>query len=208
MPREGWSEKRAETLCDSLLRKPERAPAEQRNEVFAPAARAVEDGGGGRPAAPIFTPPATRNGARKKETWRRLTKSWVCERHWNPPCPCPTCALTRRGVRHCCSRGHHGHPKGVCMPCTPRHTPQRARLARQRTPGVGGTPAFKRLMGRAPPPPPPGGLHARHKPAHPPAPNGGVRGMKQQREGPPRRDPPSAQAWRAPRSGTAARALR
>ena len=136
-------------------------------------------GGSGRPAAPIFTPPATRNGARKKKTRRRLTKSSVCERHGNPPCP--MCALTHKGVRHCCGKGHHGHPKGVCIPCTPRHTPLRARLASQRTPGTGGTPAPKRPVGRVPP----GGLHARHGPAHSPAPSGRVRGMKQQRETPP-----------------------
>ena len=47
--------------------KPERATAKQRNEVFAPAAGAMEDGGGGRLAAPIFTPPATRNGAIKRK---------------------------------------------------------------------------------------------------------------------------------------------
>ena len=40
---------------------------------------AVTGGGSGRPAAPIFTPPTTQEGARKKETRKRLTKSWVCE---------------------------------------------------------------------------------------------------------------------------------
>ena len=89
-------------------------------------------------------------GPQKKETRGQLTKSWVYERHGNPPYR--TRALTDQGVRHCCSRGHHGHPKGICVPCTPLHTPLRARLAGQRTPGAGGTRALKRLMGRAPPP--------------------------------------------------------
>ena len=150
----------------------------QRSGVFAAAGRSGEGVGSGRPTAPIFTPPVTRNGARKKETRRRLTKSWVYERHGNPPCP--TCALTHRGVRHCCSRGHHGHPKGVCVPCTPRHTPLRTQLASQHTLGAGHMPAPKRLMGSSPP----WGLHARHGLTHPPAPDGGKRGMKRHREAP------------------------
>ena len=148
-PAKGGAKSALKHYATDFNAKLEKAPAEQRDEVFTPAGGAVEGGGSGKPAAPIFTPQATRNGARKKETRRRLTKSWVCEWHGNPPCP--TCALTHRGVRHCCSGGHHGHPKGVCIPCTPRHTPPRARLASQRTPGVGDMPALKRFMGRAPP---------------------------------------------------------
>ena len=126
-PAKGGVKSALEHYVTDFYAKPEKALAEQRDEVFAPAGGAVEGRGSGRPAAPIFTPPMNRNGARKKETRRRLTKSWVCERHGNPPYP--TCALTHRGVRHSCSRGHHGHPKGVCMPCTPRHRPLPARLA-------------------------------------------------------------------------------
>ena len=150
-------------------------------------------GGRERPTAPIFTPPATREGARKKETRRRLTKFGVCERHGNPPCP--TCALTHRGLRHCCGRGrHHGHPKDAC---TPRHTSRNARLASQRTPGVGGTPALKRPMGRIPP----GTQQARHGPAQPPAPSSrGGGGMKRQRETPPPRETRQAPMLGAPRA--------
>ena len=182
-PAKGGAKSALKHYATDFYAKPEKALAEQRNEVFAPAAGAVEDRGGGRPAAPIFTPPATRNGARKKETRRRLTKSLVCERQGSPPCS--TCRLTRRGVRHCCSRGHHGRPKGVCMPCTPRHTPLRARLASQRTPGAGGTPVLKRLMGRAPPRGPACAPWA----SPPTRPSGGVRGMKRQKEAPPQPRP-------------------
>ena len=195
VPSEGWSKKRAEALCNRLLCEAREGSGRTEGRNL----RAVTGGGSGRSTAPIFTPPATREGARKKETRRWLTKSWVCERHGNPPCP--RCVQTHRGVRHCCSRGRHGHPKDAC---TPRHTSRRARLASQRTPGLGGTPALKRSMGRIPP----GAKHARHGPAQPPAPSNGGRGIKRQRETPPppTGDPASAHAWRAPRSGTAARA--
>ena len=145
-------------------------------------------GSGRRPAAPIFTPPTTREGAKKKETRRQLTKSWVCERHGNPPYP--TCALTQRGVRHYCGRGHHGHPKDACIPCTLRHTSRRARLASQRTPEAGGTPALKRAMGRIPP----GVQHARHGPAHPPAPSSGGEGNEATKG-----DPPQGRPGKRPR---------
>ena len=106
---------------------------------------------------------------------------------WEPPLS-DMCADTR-GVRHCCSRGHHGHPKDAC---TPRHTSRRARLASQRTPGVGGTPALKRPMGRIPP----RAQHARHGPTLPPAPSSGGRGMKRQRE-----TLPPWETWQAPMLG-------
>ena len=65
-PAKGGAKSALKHYATDFYAKLERAPAGQRNEVFAPAASAVEDGSGGRPAAPIFTPPATRNGARKK----------------------------------------------------------------------------------------------------------------------------------------------
>ena len=148
-PAKGGAKSALKHYATDFYAKPEKAPAEQRNETSAPAGGIVGGGGSGRPAAPIFTPQATQNGARKKETWKRLTKSRVCGRLGNPPCR--ICALTHKGVRHYCGRGHHGHPKGVCIPCTPRHTPLRTRLASQRTPGTGGMPAPKRPVGRVPP---------------------------------------------------------
>ena len=78
------------------------------------------------------------------------TYTWVCERHGN--LPCPTCALMHRGVRHCCSKGHSRHPKGVCVPC----------------PGGRGHASTQATCGSDPPPP--GGLSARNRPTHPTAP--------------------------------------
>ena len=55
-----------------------------------------------------FTPLRTEARARKAEAHKRRTKTWICETHGHPPCR--ACATTHWGVRHCCSRGHQGHP--------------------------------------------------------------------------------------------------
>ena len=65
-PAKGGAKSALKRYAADFYAKLERALAEQRNEVFAPAAGAVEDGGRGRPTTPIFTPPATRNGPKKK----------------------------------------------------------------------------------------------------------------------------------------------
>ena len=66
-PAKGGTKSALKHYVTDFYAKLERDLAEQRNEVFAPVAGAVEDGGGGRPIAPIFTPPATRNGAKKRK---------------------------------------------------------------------------------------------------------------------------------------------
>ena len=117
--------------------KPEKAPAERRDKVFAPSGGAATGGGSDRPAAPIFMPPTTRDGVRKKETQRRLTKSLVCKRHGNPPLP--TCVLTHRGARHCCSKGGAPRPPEGHLHTVHTETHTTARAAGQPAhPGGGG----------------------------------------------------------------------
>ena len=47
--------------------------------------------------------------ARRVEVRPLLHKLWLCERRGQPACP--TCTITPGGVRHCCTRGHPGHPR-------------------------------------------------------------------------------------------------
>ena len=76
-----------------------------------------------------------------RHTHKRRTKTWICETHGHPPCR--ACATTHRGVRHCCSRGHQGHPRVPTeCPVAANRTPARVlggRRISQRTPmGRGG----------------------------------------------------------------------
>ena len=134
-PANGGAKSVLKHYSSDFYAKTEKALAKRRDALFALSGGAAIGRGSGRLTAPIFAPPAAREGANKKETRRRLTKSWVCEQHGNPPCP--TFALARRGVRQCCNRRHHTHPKDAC---TPRQTSRRARLASKCDPGVGACP--------------------------------------------------------------------
>ena len=96
--------------------------------------------------AMAFTPLRAEARARKPEAHKRRTKTWICETHGHPRCR--ACATTHRGVRHCCSRGHQGHPRVPTeCPVAASRTPARVlggRRISQRTPmgrgGQSGTP--------------------------------------------------------------------
>ena len=73
----------------------------------------------------------------------RLPHLWVCATHKHRQCA--TCAAVGRGVRHCCARGHVGHPRPPAQERSrPPGAPGRARAAGLRTPGGGGDPSAKR----------------------------------------------------------------
>ena len=151
-PAKGGVKSSARHYTMDFYDKPEKVQTGHGSRDFMAVEGAIGDMERVRQAAPLFTPQMARGGARRKETMWRLAKCGVCERHSNPPCP--TCALTHWGMRHCRSTGQCGHPMGACAPGshTPRHTRLRAGLANQRTPGTGGTPAPKRPVERPPPP--------------------------------------------------------
>ena len=180
-PAKGGAKSALRYYATDFYAKPEQALADHRGGVFA---LAGGRGGHGKWEAGSTHLHATGDPAwGQKKGNREMADQIVGLRAaWEPPPPCPTCALTHRGVRHRCSRGHHGYPRGVCVLCTPRHTPLRARLASQPpAPGVCQHANTQATHGTGPP----GGLHARHGLTHPPAPDGGERGMKRQREAPP-----------------------
>ena len=81
-------------------------------------------------------------------THTRLPRLWVCATHRHRQCA--TCAAVGRGVRHCCARGHVGHPRP-----SEQERSRGAALTRTsgaRTPGKGGgTPAAKRHKAGAQP---------------------------------------------------------
>ena len=94
-----------------------------------------------RGGLPLFTPPQRCPRARRPEEGPRLPKIWICPVHQHRQCA--SCATVGRGVRHCCSRGHPGHPRPTALGQQPLTA--RARTRRARTPGTGGgTPAPKR----------------------------------------------------------------
>ena len=63
--------------------------------------------------AALFSPPQRCAKARRPEQHPRLPRLWVCatQKHRQ----CATCAAVGRGVRHCCARGHVGHPRPPCV---------------------------------------------------------------------------------------------
>ena len=89
--------------------------------------------------AALFTPPQKRAVARRPEQRPRLPRLWVCAAHQHRQCA--PCAAVGRGVRHCCARGHAGHP---WPPMALRGQQTGARQAEARAPGAGGTPSAKR----------------------------------------------------------------
>ena len=89
--------------------------------------------------AALFTPPQKCAVARHPEQRPRLPRLWVCAAHQHKQCA--SCAAVGRGVRHCCARGHAGHPR----PTMALRGQQRgARRAEAHTPRAGGTPSAKR----------------------------------------------------------------
>ena len=90
---------------------------------------------GGRTA--LFTPPQKCAVARRPEQGARLPRLWVCVAHQHRQCA--SCAAVGRGVRHCCTRGHAGHPRP-----TMRGRQRGTRRAQAHPPGAGGTPSAKR----------------------------------------------------------------
>ena len=89
--------------------------------------------------AVLFTPPQKCTVARRPEQGPRLPRLWVCAAHQHRQCA--SCAAVGRGVRHCCARGHAGHPRPSVAP---RGQQQGARRAEAHPPGAGGTPSAKR----------------------------------------------------------------
>ena len=87
----------------------------------------------------LFTPPQKCAVARRPEQRQRLPRLWVCAAHQHRQCA--SCAAVGRGVRHCCARGHTGHPR---PPMALWGQQRGARQAEVRNPRVGGTPSAKR----------------------------------------------------------------
>ena len=86
----------------------------------------------------LFTPPQKcAKVARRPEQEPRLPRLWVCVAHQHRQCA--SCAAVGRGVRHCCARGHAGHPRP-----TMRARQRGTRRAEAHPPGAGGTPSAKR----------------------------------------------------------------
>ena len=85
----------------------------------------------------LFTPPQKCAVARRLEQGPRLPRLWVCVAHQHRQCA--SCAAVGRGVRHCCARGHAGHPRP-----TMRGRQRGTRRAEAHPPGAGGTPSAKR----------------------------------------------------------------
>ena len=59
--------------------------------------------------AALFTPPRRCAKAERPEQHPWLPRLWICLAHRHRQCT--TCAAVGRGVRHCCARGHVGHPR-------------------------------------------------------------------------------------------------
>ena len=89
--------------------------------------------------AALFTPPQKCAVARCPEQRPRLPRLWVCAAHQHRQCA--SCAAVGRGVRHCCARGHAGHPRPSMAP---RGQQRGARRAEAHPPRAGGTPSAKR----------------------------------------------------------------
>ena len=124
-PAKGGAKSALKHYATNFYAKPEKALAERRDEVFAPSGVTVTGGGNGRPVAPIFTPTTTREAAKKKGTRKRLTKSWVCERHGNPPLS-DMCADTQ-GTEALLQQGAPRPPEGrLHIVHTQTHTTARA----------------------------------------------------------------------------------
>ena len=102
-------------------------------EVDIPAEPACND------RAALFTPPQKCAVVRRPEQRPRLPRLWVCAAHQHRQCA--SCAAVGRGVRHCCARGHAGHPRPSMAP---RGQQRGARRAEAHPPGAGGTPSAKR----------------------------------------------------------------
>ena len=60
-------------------------------------------------ARALFTPQSKCPRARRPETRPWLPRLWLCDTHQYRQCA--ACAAVGRGVRHCCTRGHRGHPR-------------------------------------------------------------------------------------------------
>ena len=127
----------------------------------------MEDGGGGGPRASIFTPLATRNGARKKETQRQLTKSWIYERHGNPALS--NMRTDTQGSQTLLQQGAPRPPEGrLHAVYTKTHTTARA-AGQLVHPGGGGHANTQATHGESPPPPPWGAcMRATSQPTHQP----------------------------------------
>ena len=87
----------------------------------------------------LFTPPQKCAVARHPEQGPQLPRLRVCAAHQQRQCP--SCAAVGRGVRHCCARGHAGHPRPTMAV---RGRQRGARRAEAHPLGAGGTPSAKR----------------------------------------------------------------
>ena len=92
-----------------------------------------------RGGAALFTLPPKCTVVRRPEQRPRLPCLWICVAHQHRQCA--SGAAVGRGVRHCCARGHAGHPRVLAT--LPRLR-GRVHQAATRTPGSGGTPSAKR----------------------------------------------------------------
>ena len=99
-------------------------------------AEALRSGG-----AALFTLPPKCTVARRPEQQPRPPRLWICVA--NQHRQCVSCAALGKGVRHCCARGHAGHPRPPAALQGPRGG---ARRTAAHTPGAGGTPSAKRLI--------------------------------------------------------------
>ena len=87
----------------------------------------------------LFTPPQKCAVARRLEQRPRLPRLWVCAAHQHRQCA--SCAAMSRGVRHCCARGHAGHPRSTIAL---RGQQWGAPRAEAHLPWAGGTPSANR----------------------------------------------------------------
>ena len=87
----------------------------------------------------LFSPPKKCAVARRLEQRPRLPRLSVCAAHQHRQCT--SCAAVGRGVRHCCARGHAGHPRPTVAL---RGQQPGARRAEAHPPGAGGTRSVKR----------------------------------------------------------------
>ena len=168
MPSKGRGEKCTATLCNRLL-------CQARESSSRPEGRNLCAGGrhGGRHGKwEVNSAGSTRFHATGNP--EKADQILGLRAAWEPPLP-DMCAGAP-GSETLLQQGAPRPPEGrVRTVYATTHTS--ARTAGQPAhPGGGGHASTQATHGT--PPPPPGGLHARHGLTHPPAPDGGVRGMK------------------------------
>ena len=99
--------------------------------------------------ATLFSPPQRCDKARRPEQHPRLSWLWVCAAHRHTQRA--TCAAVGRGVRHCCARGHVGHPRPSAQERSRGAALTRTSGARTPGRGGGGGGAANRCKARAQP---------------------------------------------------------